>query len=68
MTKKVGVLTPSQKVKVIEFLLSMGDYNEEANTRESKLLNSIYRVIHPSKKCRHWEWEKEAEGLLKEIK
>ena len=66
MTKKVGVLTPSQKVKVVDYLINTSDYDEEAEG--SKLLNLIYRVVHPSRQCRHWEWEKEAEGLLKEIK
>ena len=58
-------LTPSQKVKVVEYLLDVSNYDEEA--KESKLLNLIYRVIHPSTKCRHAEWEQEAQEILEDI-
>ena len=61
-------LTNKEKVKVVEHLLSMSGYNEAKKSEEVSLLNTIYRVIHPTSKCRHWEWEQEARELLKEAK
>lgn len=66
--KPTKPLTPSQKVKLVEFLLSASNYKEEGKSEEVSLLNTIYRVVHPSEKCRHYEWEKEARELLREYK
>ena len=62
--QEAKLLSPKQKLLVVEFLLSESDYDEQADTTEAKLLNQIYRVVHPSKDCRHYDWEQEAQKIL----
>ena len=70
----------AKKLKLVEELLYLDDvatdiYMDKIRKRKttererkmSDLLNLIYTIIHPSKSCRHYTWEKEAENLYNSL-
>ena len=73
-------MTNTQKLKLIHEILSrsglaegidMDRFSKRPTTKREKeaaeLLNLLYRIVHPSKKCPHPDWEAEAEKLYSAI-
>ena len=71
-------MSDKNKVKLVNEILSESSLSTDITTdimskkRVSKrekecqeLLDLIYRIIHPSKSCPHFDWEKENHKLYK---
>ena len=73
-------MTNKNKLKLVEELLCESDLSTvilfdilkkrkvtKREKRAGELLDLIYRIIHPAKRCPHWDWEKENEELFKRL-
>lgn len=74
-------MTDKQKIKLALHYVSLNNTwedveidlttNVKVTDREKEMaqsLGDIYTLLHPSKKCRHMEWEKGHEAMLDKLK
>ena len=60
-------LTDTEKMELLRDILGNSDISTDEKIPETRILNIIYKIIHPDISCPHDDWEEEAIKLSKSL-